>query len=59
MSDDQTQEKVYIDYAVLSPFGPLKHSAGPFNPSEADDFLKELKQHHKQLLVKAERRQAE
>ena len=59
MSDDQVQEKVYIDYAILSPFGPLKNSAGPFSAAEADDFVKELAQHHKQLLIKAERRAAE
>lgn len=59
MSDDQVQAKVYVDYSVLSPFGALKHSAGPFSLPEADDFIKELAQHHKQLLVKAERRAAE
>lgn len=59
MSDEQVQEKVYIDYAILSPFGPLKNSAGPFNSKEADEFIKELAQHHKQLLIRAERRLAE
>ena len=59
MSDNQTQEKVFVDYAVLSPFGKLPHTAGPFSPAEADDFIKELAQHHKQLLVKADKRLAE
>lgn len=45
--------QVYVDYTILSPFGPLSNSAGPFTPKDANGFLEELKQHHKQMLKKA------
>jgi hypothetical protein len=51
--------QVFVDYTVLSPFGRLSNSAGPFSAKEAEAFINELKGHHKQFLIKAEARQAE
>ena len=48
--------QVYVDYTILSPFGPLSNSAGPFTPKDAKGFLEELKEHHKQMLKRAELR---
>lgn len=52
------QEQVFVDYTILSPFGKLSNSGGPFNDAKsAQGFIEELKVHHKQLLLKAELRQ--
>lgn len=54
MSD---QVQVFVDYTILSPFGTLSNSAGPFtSDKEAAGFIEELKEHHKQVLIKAEAR---
>lgn len=50
------QEQVFVDYTILSPFGKLSSSAGPFDPKGAQGFIEELKQHHKRALLAADLR---
>lgn len=61
MSDQQAPAPgIYVDYSILSPFGNLKNSGGPFvSKKEADDFVKELTEHHKQLLTSVKLRQVQ
>jgi hypothetical protein len=57
--DQDTQQGFFVDYAVLTPFGPMPTKAGPFaTRKEADDFIEEQKRQHKQMLVRAEVRNA-
>lgn len=45
-----------IDFEIMSPFGNLNRTAGPFKVDEAKDFIEKLKQTHKHLLIRTESR---
>lgn len=49
---------VFVDYVILSPFGQLERSAGPFDTRvEADKFAAGMREQHKQSLLKLEFRE--
>lgn len=49
---------VFVDYVILSPFGQLERSAGPFGTrAEADKFVAGMKEQYGQSLLKLEFRE--
>ncbi len=52
-------QQVFVDYTILSPFGKMANSRGPFtSDKDVAEFIKKLSECHKTLLLKAEVRQA-
>lgn len=48
----------FVDYVILSPFGQLERSAGPFDTrAEADKFAAGMKEQYRQSLLKLEFRE--
>lgn len=49
---------VFVDYVILSPFGQLERSVGPFDTrTEADKFAAGMKEQYRQSLLKLEFRE--